>query len=84
MGGPPVVAFEVRFFIGAESGGGDFTELVAEQIELLGVRVLVHNQRRFFGFERGAAADESGKAFAQRVQAAEGVENGELIGGVEE
>ena len=78
-----MVAFEVRLLVGAECGGGDLADLVAEQIELLRVRVLVHNQRSFFGFERGAATDESGKVLTQRIQAAEGVKNGELIGRVE-
>ena len=46
--GQAVLALEFRFLVGAQSGGGDLARLVAEQVQLLRVGFLVHNQRGLF------------------------------------
>ena len=76
--------FEGDFFVGVELGGGDLGGLVAEEFELLGVGAVVDDEAGFFGGEGGAAAAELAEVFALGEQAAEGVENGELAGGVEQ
>src|SRR5437763_10135117 len=76
--------FEFLLLVRAQAGGGDFAGLMAEQIELLRVSFLIHDQAGFFGLERGAAADETGEAFPQRIQVAESIEKGELFCGMEQ
>ena len=51
---------------------------------MLRIGLFIHDQRGLLGFEGGAAADEFGKGLALGVQVAEGVQDGELAGGVEE
>ena len=84
VAGQPVIPFEFRLLVRPQIGGGDFADLMAEQIELLRVGFFVHDQGSLFGFERPAAAGKGGKVLTQRIEAAEGIENGELPGGVQQ
>ncbi len=79
-----MVLLDLRFLVRLEAGGGDLVGLKAEQVELLGVGLLVHDQRGLLRFQGGAAADEFGEGLAVGVQAAEGIEDGELPGRVEQ
>ena len=80
VAGAAIVLLDLRFFLRLEAGGGNFVGLKAEQVELLRVGLFIHDQRGLLGFEGGAAADELGEGLALAVQAAEGVEDGELAG----
>ena len=68
----------------AEAARLNFLHLKTQQVQLLRVGFFVHDQRGFFGFECGAAADQFAECRAFLFQAAEGVEDGELPGGMQQ
>jgi phosphoribosyl 1,2-cyclic phosphate phosphodiesterase len=84
VAGAAMLQFEWVLLVGLEFGVGDFPDLVAKQVELLSVGSFIHDQRGLFLFQRGAPAGEAGEGGAWFFQLAEGVENGELAGGMEE
>ena len=56
-----MVLLDLRFFLRLKAGAGNFVGLKAEQVELLGIGLLIDDQGGLLGFECGAAADESAK-----------------------
>ena len=56
-----MLGLHLGFLLGPELGRGDFVDLMPEQVELLRVSLLVHNQRGLLPPNAGAAADEFGE-----------------------
>ncbi len=74
-----------RFFlVGFQAGGGDLLDLEAEQVELLGEGLLNDDEGGFFGFQVFATADEGAEGGGVFFEAAEGIEDEELAGGMEQ
>ncbi len=71
-------------FIGLEPGIVDFADLEAEEIELAGVGLVIDDELGAGGEEIGALLEKLGEGGASRVEVGEGVEDGELAGGLEE
>jgi hypothetical protein len=84
IAGALVLGGETLLLVRGGAGFGDFADLKAQQVELLRVGPLVHDQRGLFRLQVSPAADHAGKGVAGGLEAAEGVENGELAGRVEE
>ena len=84
VAGALVFGLDQFFFAGLQLGRSDFAGLEAQKIELLGIGFFIHDERGFFVFQSGAASHKCGKGVAAGGQIAEGVEDGELFGGVEE
>ena len=80
VAGAAVVLLHLRFLLRLEPRRGDFLHLKAQQINLLRVGLLIHDQGGLLGFERGAAADEVAKGLAFAVQVPKGVQDGQLPG----
>lgn len=79
-----MIEIEEGFLVGMKFGGFDFVGLKAEQIELLGVGLVIDDEAGFFGFEGEAVAEEFGEKMALWFESAEGIEDGQLFGGVKE
>ena len=79
VAGAVMLGLDLGFLVGAELGGGDLVDLVAEQVELLRVSLLVHDECGFLLLQRGAAADEFDEGGDLRLQSTEGIEDGELL-----
>ena len=84
VAGAAIVLLDLRFFLRLKAGGGNFVGLKAEQVELLRIGLLIHDQGGLLGFEGGAAADEFGECLALAIEIAKGVQNRKLAGGVQE
>ena len=59
--------------------GGNFLHLKAQQVQLLRVSFFIHDERGFFIFQSGAAANQFAKGFALVFQSAEGIQNQKLF-----
>ena len=68
VAGPAMVLLDLRLFSGLEAARRQSRGLEAQQVELLRVGLLVHDQRGLFGFQRGAAADQLGEGLALGVK----------------
>ena len=84
VAGAAMVLLDLRFLFRLQAGGGNLVGLIAEQVELLRVSLLVHDQRSLLGFQGGAAAHEVAKSFALGIEAAKSIENGKLPSRVQE
>ena len=79
------VARALKFFLnpfifaGLEPGAGNFVHLKTQQVQLLRVGFLIHDERGFFAFERGPALNQSAKRRPLLFQTAERIENGQLL-----
>ena len=70
-------------FAGLEPGAGNFVHLKTQQVQLLRVGFLIHDERGFFAFERGTALNQSAERRPLLFQIAERIENGELLRGMQ-
>ena len=70
-------------FAGLKPGAGNFVHLKTQQVQLLRVGFLIHDQRGFLIFERGAASDQFAERRLLLFQATERVENRELPAGMQ-
>ena len=84
VAGALVFLSNLGLFVGLKTGGGDFVGLKAEDVELLGIGFLVNDERGFFGGDSSAMTEHVGEGFTGIVQAAKGIEDGELFGGMKE
>jgi hypothetical protein len=82
--GALVLVFDFSLLVGTELGGGDFLDLKAEEIELLSVGLFVDDERGLLGGEGDAFAQLVTEGGHLGLEAAKGVEDGELPGGLEE
>ena len=83
VAGASVIGFDLRFFAGNELCAGDFLYLEAEEVELLRVGAFIDDEFAFLAEEVGAAGNFLGKGGAGFGEFAVGVEDVELLAGME-
>ena len=84
VAGALVIALECFLFGGVQRSAGDFLHLKPEQVELLCVSGLVHHKVGLCLLNRGTALEQFCEGGAWRLKATEGIENGQLAGGMQQ
>ena len=84
IAGAGVFLFDGFLFVRLKPGGSDFVDLMSEQVELLSIRPLVHDQVGLGGGHFAALPDDLREAGAIVFQSAKCIENGQLPARVEQ
>ena len=82
--GPAIILFRLFFLFGLESGRGDFVRLKAQHLDLLSISTFVHHQRGLLLFNRRPPTHHFGEGIALAFQLAECVQDGQLLGRVQQ
>jgi predicted lysophospholipase L1 biosynthesis ABC-type transport system permease subunit len=74
----------LRLLFRLEARSLNLAGLKAEQVKLLGIGLLINDQRGLLGVERGAPADEVREGLALGIEVSKGVQDRKLAGGMQQ
>ena len=78
------ILLHAQIFTGLKPRAGNLLYLKAQQVQLLGIGPFIYDEQGFFRLQRGAAPDQFTKSGTILFQAPEGIEDGELFGGMQQ
>ena len=84
VGGALIILFDGFIFAGLQTRGGNFVHLETQEVQLLRVGFLVHNERRLLICQLTAAVNQFGKSATFLCQTAKSIQNGKLSGRVKQ